>query len=279
MRKQAGFTLIELLVVISVIVLLMALLLPVLRRVRNQTKAVICQSNLKQWGQIMGLFTHDNEGGFINAFDGGFQTILHGPIQTNNNSRLSSHYSVRTDGIRCCPMATTTPKEPAQLGSWTRSSSGVELWNLQFMDGSTFGAWEVKGLDPPFRCSYGFNYRLFSHLNPRILVGSEVFSVKNSWTRPVFLDAAYRYALPGSKDNPPLLERHDGGIRMQSFCVNRHNGYTNGLFLDWSVRRIGLKELWTLKWHNDFDTAGPWTKAGGALLEDWPHWMRGFKDY
>jgi hypothetical protein len=45
------------------------------------------------------------------------------------------------------------------------------------------------------------------------------------------------------------------------------------------VRRVGLKELWLLKWHPLFDTAGPWTKAGGVQREDWPPWMRRFKDY
>ena len=53
----------------------------------------------------------------------------------------------------------------------------------------------------------------------------------------------------------------------------------NGVFLDWSVRKIGLKELWKLKWFRDFDTNGPWTRAGGVKPEDWPEWMRGFKDY
>ena len=61
--------------------------------------------------------------------------------------------------------------------------------------------------------------------------------------------------------------------------MNRHNAYINGLFMDWSARKIGLKELWTLKWQPESDTAGPWTKAGGVLPEYWPHWMRGFKDY
>jgi hypothetical protein len=54
---------------------------------------------------------------------------------------------------------------------------------------------------------------------------------------------------------------------------------TNGAFMDFSVRRIGLKELWTLKWHRKFDTAGEWTKAGGVLPEDWPEWMWNFTDY
>ncbi len=49
--------------------------------------------------------------------------------------------------------------------------------------------------------------------------------------------------------------------------------------MDWSVRKVGLKELWTLKWHRQYDTAGPWTKAGGVQGEDWPLWLRRFKDY
>ena len=51
------------------------------------------------------------------------------------------------------------------------------------------------------------------------------------------------------------------------------------LIRDWSVRKVGLKELWTLKWDPAFDTSGPWTLAGGVQPEDWPQWMRGFKDY
>ncbi len=62
-------------------------------------------------------------------------------------------------------------------------------------------------------------------------------------------------------------------------CINRHNGRVNGLFADYSIRRVGLKELWMLKWSKQSNTAGPWTKAGGVQPEDWPQWMRGFKDY
>jgi hypothetical protein len=51
------------------------------------------------------------------------------------------------------------------------------------------------------------------------------------------------------------------------------------LFMDWSVRKVGLKELWTLKWHTLFDTEGPWTIAGGVWQSDWPEWMRNFKDF
>ncbi|MHC4541713.1 MAG: hypothetical protein ACYS74_18355, partial [Planctomycetota bacterium] len=85
-------------------------------------------------------------------------------------------------------------------------------------------------------------------------------------------------------DQPP---EYDGNVvvaynqnEMKRFCLNRHqNGTINGVFVDWSVRAIGLKELWKLKWHREFDTNGPWTIAGRVQPSDWPEWMRKFKDY
>jgi len=40
-----------------------------------------------------------------------------------------------------------------------------------------------------------------------------------------------------------------------------------------------LKELWKLKWRRNFDANGRWTSAGGCGPDDWPEWMRRFKDY
>jgi hypothetical protein len=53
----------------------------------------------------------------------------------------------------------------------------------------------------------------------------------------------------------------------------------NCVFVDFSVRKVGLKEFWTLKWHFQYDTTGAWTKSGGVKPEDWPEWMKRFKDY
>ena len=66
---------------------------------------------------------------------------------------------------------------------------------------------------------------------------------------------------------------------MGRFCINRHNGYVNSLFLDWSVRKVGLKELWMLKWSRKFDTGNSWTPVGGVEPGDWYPWMRKFRNY
>ncbi|MFC1781406.1 type II secretion system protein, partial [Planctomycetota bacterium] len=61
---QKGFTLVELLFVISIISLLMAILLPTLQRVRRKAQAIICRSNLKQYGIATRLYLDDNKGYF-----------------------------------------------------------------------------------------------------------------------------------------------------------------------------------------------------------------------
>jgi prepilin-type processing-associated H-X9-DG protein len=62
-------------------------------------------------------------------------------------------------------------------------------------------------------------------------------------------------------------------------AMDRHRGGINSLFMDWSVRKVGVKEPWTLKWSPRYNVQGRWTKAGGVQPEDWPEWMRRFKDY
>ena len=284
MRKVKGFTLIELLVVIAIIALLMAILVPVLRSARNQARAVVCQTNLKQWGQIFNLYTQDNEGRLPDTPIHAFLVILRGPFETSNNRRVSSYCPISTEGITCCPMATAEPGGAAQKGTWALGIEGGERWQGELKWGSTFGAWEMTGMGSPFRCSYGFNGWYFHdprNMPPftRFRRDLDTFSVRGSAKIPVFLDATLFESKPESNDDPPYRERHDGTYDMKTYCVNRHNGYTNGLFLDWSVRKIGLKELWTLKWEPWFDTANEWTRVGGVRPNDWPEWMRNFKDY
>jgi prepilin-type processing-associated H-X9-DG protein len=90
------------------------------------------------------------------------------------------------------------------------------------------------------------------------------------------------FTLPEATDVPLPYEdtpSKDLRVRMWLCAMDRHRGGINSLFMDWSVRKVGVKEPWTLKWSPGYNTAGPWTKAGGVKPEDWPQWMRRFKDY
>ncbi len=101
---------------------------------------------------------------------------------------------------------------------------------------------------------------------------------------PLLLDCAYVGSrVPLIKGPPEYEDQIDGSEDIKYFCINRHDAAINALFLDFSVRKIGLKELWTLRWNVPDDVRdiarNPWTSTGGVLPEDWPPWMRSFKDY
>ena len=292
--NSPAFTLIELLVVIAAIALLLAIFLPALQTVRKQARSVVCRANLKQWGTILALYVEENGGRLPrpsedpSSNDDSLLSILMSGLRNGSDPNRSRGYvPVRTEGITCCPMAVRVEGRVFQgrhTHTTTVNGQRIRVETItETIRGSTFTAWER--LTPPrFRTSYGLNkcvfifmFDLFGSSYARKGPYTDIVSVRGRGSIPVLLDSVGpNCTLPFESYLPPKTE--PSGYT-EAVCINRHNGTINGLFLDWSVRPIGLKELWTLKWHLQWDTAGPWTKAGGIKPEDWPKWMRKFKDY
>lgn len=252
-----GFTLIELLVVIAIIALLMAILMPALNQVKKQARTAVCQGQLKQWALILAMYTNDNEGYFHDR-----------PFGTDYSRMWPQFYQPYYDDpmMRCCPAAKNPNVHLGPYGTWGWKEGPTDS------DWGWGGSWVPK---EGFFGSYAMNRYILNKSSPEYW---RKISVKGADNVPVFVDCMYVAISPAPTDAPPV---YDGArsAQMQFSCMNRHVGHINGLFLDWSAPKIGLKELWTLKWHRQFDTAGPWTKAGGMNPEDWPKWMRNFKDY
>lgn len=160
-------------------------------------------------------------------------------------------------------------------------------------EGGTFRGWGLVFLQyDTAQCgSYGTSGALSDSnigrtVSPGEPLGRGTTDVYGQGRVPVMLDSTWLWTQPkgngGGDDAPPEFDAipvADYAKNSWQSCINRHDGGVNCLFFDWSVRKVGLKELWTLKWHPNYDTAGPWTKAGGVQPSDWPEWMRKFKDY
>jgi prepilin-type N-terminal cleavage/methylation domain-containing protein/prepilin-type processing-associated H-X9-DG protein len=283
-----AFTLVELLVVISVITLLMALLLPALQRSRKQARAVVCRANLRQWGILLKSYTGTSDGGLHNQ---GFCQI--------GAPEFWMYWLTRnapgTEKIRFCPMATKPAYPPGAAPMDRRILGGrYRAWG-RFQPNAS----RSTRLTTFYSGSYAINNWLavpdatadlvigVSGANPRRTLDDfwKNENVTSPGDIPLFGDCMWWCTWPKDADLPPEQEEQIEGFpcgclnSIRYYCINRHDGYINMAFLDGAVRRVGLKQLWTLKWHRNYTTTNRWTKAGGATPESWPDWMRRFKDY
>jgi len=269
MSRRKGFTLIELLVVIAIVAVLMAILMPALRRVREQGKMVNCLGTLKQWNIIAAIYTEENDGKFWDSDPGTpaywFPRYMDDRIKNWKKNKLWF-----------CPSATKPIID--EYGVQAPTFNIFNAWGI--FTGSNLSEDGIAG-------SYGINgYCLI----PRTATTYESgVSTQDGWKTaggrnaaqvPWWIEAL-RFDLWPLPTHAPADNEFAAwsGNLMARCCINRHQGFLNAAFMDWSVRKVGLKELWTLKWHKTFDTGGPWTQAGGVQPSDWPQWIQPFRDY
>ncbi len=269
-----GFTLIELLVVIAIIALLMAILMPTLARVKKQAQSIVCQARLKEWGLIFKFYTDDYDG----YFNEGWGYGDHHPGRSGElglwMNALRPYYKDNWDML-LCPTAIREMENNADWGTFkaaVRTIATPEGSSRRYVFSYSINSWT--------------NYMIEDRgSRPVEWFWKNTQNVKGANQIPVFGDATWHDAWPRHTDEP-APQRDAFGIgnqgtsgEMNHFCIDRHNGFINMLFIDWSIRHVGLKENWTLKWHRAFDTMGPYTRAGGILPSNWPIWLRSYKDY
>jgi hypothetical protein len=246
---------------------------------RKHAKDIVCRSNLHQLYLAMCEFTNDNNGSFWTGYD-----------WTNMvNSRwwvpaLKDYYG-EMDEIRLCPTTKTryaedgvTPgpgwgKEP--FAAWGYNSWLDAISRNQGYENCHFGSYADNGwiedrpdhlTDPAIQAKFWRNINKISKAD----------------TVPFLLDAQWIDCWPEPYHEPPPAENTMWGTSSGQFdriVQNRHEQAENCAFIDGTVRNVGLKELWTLKWHRLYNTEGPWTLAGGATPASWPAWMQDMEAY
>jgi prepilin-type processing-associated H-X9-DG protein len=269
-----------------VITLLTALLIPALSAARRQARTVVCQSNLKQWGLIASAYNAEYP-----------DRLMACPLPwVELHVAAGPDHGYRNEKMCLCPAATRCDRTTYVEGERPYGCGGKSKawWAFIYLPDEWPNA-PASGLF--FYCgSYGYSHYLHDETGLEdVIVPDErrstmyrhwtVTKVKRPSEIPSVFDSAYTGCEPSETDDPPAF---DGDLppgvpsvySMKQVCIDRHgHGTTNVGFLDGSVRKVGLKELWTLKWHAEYNTANEWTKAGGVQPEDWPEWMYRFRDY
>jgi prepilin-type processing-associated H-X9-DG protein len=183
---------------------------------------------------------------------------------------------VRADKIRFCPSAMRFESEGAlqPFAAW-KTSEGTGY--LQYYWDGSYG-------------SNSWIYQASNYIAPGKLGNWQNSNVQNTEQIPLLADSMMFGGRPEAGPQRPYdaypivpndpVNAGARGAFMKQFCINRHNGFINMLFMDCSVRPVGLKELWTLLWHREYEKCNLQTMCGNeGNPADWPWWMRKFKDY
>jgi prepilin-type processing-associated H-X9-DG protein len=245
MKSKIGLTRREVFVAFCCTIFLLATLGAVGNRGRRRAKEAVCAANLKGWGVIFRAFAGDNGGFFMDRGDAlGWPETL-APYYGNPRMLL-------------CPEAVKTYMEGGinPFMAW-----GYDT-DLYYYKGSyVINDWisneEGGSVSPPGAQAYW---------RTPYTAGAEHV--------PVLLGGQWKDMQPYPPDEPLPYETDvwtPGPYNeMRRACISRHNGGVNAVFMDGSVRKVGLKHLWRLKWHREWPEDYP--------LPVWPEWMQNFKD-
>jgi prepilin-type N-terminal cleavage/methylation domain-containing protein len=284
-QKKKAFTLIELLVVIAIIALLMSILMPALRKIRVQAKTSICMSNLHEWALIFNMYTGENDGFFGEGwYPGGLE---HQWMKT-----LKKHY--QTEEMLLCPAA-TIPMFDIGPGGGILLGPGYN--NNKHAAWGRFppeGLWDdiIDGYENAIG-SYGLNEWIS---NVPYGSGDDYYQEEIHWRStyvrkarqiPVLSDCWWMGGFPTPWDEPvDYTTEMLWSPEIARYTIDRHDGSINMVFVDYSVKRVGLRQLWQLQWSKEY-VDGTTIPAWGnpdivpdpENLEEWPEWMQRLKNY
>ncbi len=250
MNRRYGFTLIELLVVIAIIALLLAILLPALGRVREQTKRVVCSSQLRQQTLAMVCYTENYDGKVMGVGGPSRPYWFHLIAPFLGDERYENDPQAAFEGVMqviICPSVTERAdgqslQRGTAIRSWAFWWGGV---GESYAEGSyTINSWlqptgyyQVDTSNP----SHGNYYQKFSDARPDV---------------PLFGDGMWVDAWPRSTDPPPSnsFDGDNGSVAsMHRFCIARHRRAINLSYVDTHIDAVELEDLWQQYWHRGYE--------------------------
>ncbi len=222
-KKFKAFTLVELLVVISILGLLMGLLVPCLSSAREQSRCVVCKSNLRNIGLALRLYLDDYEGKMPSAdpYPGRYgQNRQHWFMNSALMKNLGLKIERDSNGVLTGPGKTrsvlTCPSHKSP--DMTRDSipdypTEARAYSLSYMANGTLG---VSG-----KCLVSMKYR---HENEYIKPRKAMMFCDGNGTRQT-----------------PGTVLYDGCPK--SNFEYRHKGKTNVIFLDQHIESLKEQDI------------------------------------
>lgn len=281
------FTLIELLVVISIVMALVAVLVPVTQKARSHARTVACRSNLRQWAFATTAYANDHSGevpGFWWGCWSGGTSLLESYVRDHKPLYLCP---AATRHRQDSPLANRGDKSHA----WWQDYDGAGTLYSPIKGSYAFSGW-VQDWSQPRSPSGVLQIREDEVPLWRAQVARcwQTMDVQGAYRVPLIADSAGWTLTPCDTDSPPAYEGDTilapperlwdpWRDTVKNACMDRHSAGVNMAFLDASTRKVDLKELWTLRWHRQYNMANVWTRAGDVSPEDWPLWMRKFKEH
>jgi len=245
---RPAYTKKDLIVVLGCVVFVFANLGAVGSTGRRRAKEAVCLSNLLRWAVIWKAYTEDTNGYFPKRGGGWDWPSLGAWCQA-----AWPYY--RNPKLPLCPAAT---KPWVKGGTYPFAAWSYEEWDYETM----------------YAGSYCMNFWLADSPDYRFW---RTPYVSNAASVPLLLDGNWKDAEPCESDEPfPTREQMvfegwtPNAHEMRRVCIDRHGAYVNACFLDFSAGRIGLKHLWRMPWHREWDMDYP--------LPVWPEWMQNFED-
>lgn len=254
-KRHTGFTLIELLVVIAIIALLLAILMPGLQMAKKKAQALVCRTNLKQWGLAVALYAQNNNDSFPDAV--GLWVL---PLEQYLGSG-------KTAEVRLCPTTKVGHSDPF-FKAWTTP---------------------VPGSNEDFASSYGINNYIYNPPSgvPNLWGRStsenwrKMSNIHSGMNVPVFLEC-HRWGGGTMQGDVPMPTRPQtysqlksyslGNNQINRYNLNRHQFYTNVVYVDGSAGKVSLRGLWGLKWFKSYNPAKAISDIESGA--GWPEWMK-----